>query len=118
METDIINPNAVGFCWLAGGTIGVVIWWNEGGYTGEYDEYGKEIYGCMQAQICITRKLSKEGDINHIISWGHSIDLSIASNLIHMYGAWIKPEKLQWRPRKESTGPLKLKIKFKNQTFS
>lgn len=106
-----MNFNAVGFCWIAGGTICVVIWWNKDGFTGLIGDDGTPIYGCMQAQIATIPGINQENDINMAIDWGHFIDLDIATYMIDRYGAWIKPSKLEWRPRVETNSPLRLRIK-------
>jgi hypothetical protein len=111
---DTTNPNAVGFCWFGGGTMCAAIWWNEGGWTGNTDKDGQPIYGCMQGQIANIRGISEEDDINHTISWGHQLDLDIACMLIDRYGAWLKPSKLEWRPKPETNSPLKFKLSYKN----
>ena len=67
----------------------------------------------MQAQIKTVKGFEMNTDIHDTIKWGGQFPLDIAAALIDKHGVWIKPDKLDWRPRKETNSPLRLKLKLK-----
>lgn len=111
---DEMNPNVVGFAWFSG-NICLVISWDPNEYDEDNcDAEGFPSEGFMQARICSVVGNSQEEDIQRTIDWGGKFPLFIAEATIDYCGAWIKHDKLKWRPRKETNSPLKLKLKYKN----
>jgi hypothetical protein len=114
MEQEM-NPNVIGFCWF--NNICIAIWWNPNGYVPLVDDMGNPIYGAMQANIHTIKGESQEEDINSTCDWGSSFPLNIAVQVIDQYGGWIKPARLEWRPRPETNSPLRFKLKYKGENM-
>lgn len=111
-----IPDNAVGFTWF-NSNICLVIWWNPSGFDEDTcDENGDPYNGCMQANICSVPGTSQESDIQQAMDWGGHFPLFLAERIIDYCGAWVKDNKLDWRPREETNSPLKLKLKYKSES--
>lgn len=114
-----LNPNIIGCCWFSGrSTVCVVIVYSEHEDTGLTDEDGKPVYGGPKAYIGSVKGISEEHDMNETANWGAKFPVHMAEQLITMYGGWLKPQKMAWRPKAETNSPLKLKLKYKGNDKS
>lgn len=113
-KDEELNPNIIGCCWFSGrSTVCVVIVYSPHEDSGEVDENGNAILGAPKAYISSVKGFSEESDMNEAADWGAKFPLAMAAELVNMHGGWLKPQKLDWRPRAETNSPLKLKLKYK-----
>ncbi len=104
MNNQELNPNAVGFTWFhpRESHICIVIFWDI-------------VNKFMDCRIATVKGESQEEDIQFTMDFGDMFPVMIASNTIDLTGGWVKPGKLDWRPREETNSPLKLKLKYKGE---